>query len=46
MTQDLATIIRAISEGKFTESDLKAIRRNIPYQNLTYIRLLEQIAKD
>jgi hypothetical protein len=38
--QDIANISTAITNGEFTESDIKAIRRNIPFQNVFYLRQL------
>lgn len=38
--QDVTTISRAISNGEMQETDIKAIRRNLPFQNVFYIRWL------
>jgi hypothetical protein len=38
--QDIATITAAIANGEISESDIRAVRRLTPYQNLFYIRWL------
>ena len=38
--QDVTTISKAISNGEMQEADIKAIRRNLPFQNVFYIRWL------
>ena len=38
--QDVLTISNAISKGEMQEADIKAIRRNLPFQNVFYIRWL------
>lgn len=36
--QDIAKITASISNGEITESDVKAFRRTLPYQNLFYLK--------
>ena len=38
--QDVAKVMSALSKGEIKDSDIRAIRRMIPYQNLFYIRKL------
>lgn len=38
--EDLATVTGAISQGEFTEGDLRRVRKLMPGQNLFYIRQL------
>ena len=48
--QDAASVSRAVFSGDIQESDIRAVRRNLPYQNIFYLRGLlneveEKIAK-
>jgi hypothetical protein len=45
--EDLATVTGAVSQGEFTESDLRRVRKLLPGQNLFYIRqLLNSLEED
>jgi hypothetical protein len=45
--EDLSAVTGAISQGEFTESDLRRVRKLIPGQNLFYIRqLLNSLEQD
>ena len=44
---DAATFSRAIASGEIKESDLRALRKNLPYQNIFYLRgVLNELEKD
>lgn len=45
--QDLATVIRSLTTGEVAESDIRAFRRLLPYQNLLIFRqLLDKLEED
>ena len=44
--QDVSQVSSAIARGDFSENDLKAIRRNLPMQNLFYLRGLIDDAQE
>ena len=45
--EDIATVTGAMSQGEFTESDLRRVRKLLPAQNLFYIRqLLNTLEED
>jgi len=37
---DTVTVARALTTGEISEGDIRAFRRNLPLQNLFYIRWL------
>ncbi len=44
---DAATFSRALASGEIKESDLRALRKNLPYQNIFYLRgVLNEIERD